>query len=1178
MLTDLDRRLAGLVVQQGVLTAEAAKTLEERAGAENKAFSRLVVADAGDKRDVVLSMLRALHAGFPATDEDALDRHEDRLAARLAVKVGIVDEAAARTALAGQDILREKGQAKRLGEILVELGKLDAPRADRLYRQLENAVLICHDCFSANPRGVVVAGAELECPRCGARSLVPPLVERPAAAPSPVPAFPAPPPKTVAPVPPPLVPGASKTPSGAAPVAAAPGMPAAKTPSGKVFTAKNVGASSTARVRAALAAPVSTESGEMLTSAAMMALESQLAPEGEKAAESAPRKLIPQKRRRPRLDGPGAPRDPRLVLGALAAVTLVLVVVIVVVALSNRSAARIAAWKQDAALAAKKKAAGDVAGAAALYAQADLDLQGSLPDEIKSDVEAARADRTACETLAAALAALDTDPRSLDSFVESTRERDLLLLACDALGASTAPNTLPALARLAASPDAQVRERACAVGLARGGEAALPALALRLASSDDVAARDAASKILAVKGKAALPFVEKALERFPKDGALAGAALDATADMPAAVSVVRRLAHSSSAPVAEKAIRLLAQRKDDAPAELVLGLDGAPDLKDACAAVLLAQGDKAVPALGAALAGGQATAAAPLLAIGSQAAQQAFRHGLISAGWDVKGAILEVAAERGEPPRWLRGAVSGLLDDVRAGIEGHDPGLTRAVLARVVAAARAFGLSDSAEDIAFELQFVDLRDRHAPALGHQTSLVEGDVTAGEGMGRLELRNNTELRLEVWARGPGRVLLRAVANGVAGNETPAGTYQIGLTCIDSPELCEVGEVTLEAGKLLAVEVGGSRPIAPAAPRPAPAETPKPSRKDPTAPAETDEERKKRTFEHGAEIEKIAADARRAVDERLKSEKPWAASAETVKATTHYRVTTDAGPQAAGACADALEAAFREFSAVLPPVRHRKKTWMDDTEGGVSWEQAYEVETAHYKIKTNVKPDYAKRWGRILEALADKFIDAFQYSGNDFNYRKNQIDLYRNQKEFMSREAEILGRMASKPNYIGGFYDPNSKRLVTFQGPWEGVDDATTLSIVAHEATHQFEDLVIHNMSNAPTFMIEGLATFFEGTAVREDEVIFGRISYMRLEGMKRAIRSGSYVHLADLVRTPHRDYTGFHYGHGWGLVHWMMFGPEAKKGRKLLQAYWDLCCTRKATAEDCRGSRSLRVSA
>jgi hypothetical protein len=265
----------------------------------------------------------------------------------------------------------------------------------------------------------------------------------------------------------------------------------------------------------------------------------------------------------------------------------------------------------------------------------------------------------------------------------------------------------------------------------------------------------------------------------------------------------------------------------------------------------------------------------------------------------------------------------------------------------------------------------------------------------------------------------------------------------------------------------------------------------------------------------------------------------------------------------AAGDTTVVGTREKPAVepLPWVARtpKKKTWMDDTEGGVPWDQAYVYETAHYKIKTNVKPEYAKRWGRILEALAEKYISVFQFDGSDFRYKKNELDLYRNQQEFMAHESQDGG--------TGGFYEPWSKRLVTFQGPWEGVDDATTLSIVAHEATHQFENLVLRQMDHAPTFMVEGLATFFEGTVVRDDEVICGRIAALRVDELKRAIKSGTYVRLKDLIRTPHASYTAFHYAHGWGLVHWMMFGPEAKKAQKLLQAYWDLCCARPAGAED-----------
>ena len=59
-------------------------------------------------------------------------------------------------------------------------------------------------------------------------------------------------------------------------------------------------------------------------------------------------------------------------------------------------------------------------------------------------------------------------------------------------------------------------------------------------------------------------------------------------------------------------------------------------------------------------------------------------------------------------------------------------------------------------------------------------------------------------------------------------------------------------------------------------------------------------------------------------------------------------------------------------IEPKKPKRPKTWMDDTEGGVEWSQKYVIETAHYVIKTNVKKEYAKRWAKILEALAENVV--------------------------------------------------------------------------------------------------------------------------------------------------------------------------------------------------------------
>lgn len=249
--------------------------------------------------------------------------------------------------------------------------------------------------------------------------------------------------------------------------------------------------------------------------------------------------------------------------------------------------------------------------------------------------------------------------------------------------------------------------------------------------------------------------------------------------------------------------------------------------------------------------------------------------------------------------------------------------------------------------------------------------------------------------------------------------------------------------------------------------------------------------------------------------------------------------------------------------------RAKTWMDDTDGGVPWEKAVDYPSEHYILHTNVKKEYALRYLKLLEAIAAKYQTLFGFTGNDFKYNKNMVLLYRTQEEFMSYEHE-------SPN-VGGFYNPGDKKLHLFHGPWKGAEEITTLNVIAHEAVHQFQNLVLRQMDHAPTFVIEGFSTWTEGLLVSKDlDIIVGAISTSRLKTMRRAFKANDYIHLKDLIRTEHAAFSGFHYGHTWGLFHWCFFGPESGfahdykpmgKSMKLLLAYWQMCCSKPTTAKD-----------
>src|SRR5581483_3387565 len=138
-LDDLDRKLAQAAAKANLFPAKRLGELSQRADTEQKTLALVIIEQLPLTRDSLLALLRSLHAGFPAHDEDALDRHEDRLIARLALRVNALDDATARAAVAEQDARRARGEPARLGEILVEQGKMDSPTAERLYRQFENA-------------------------------------------------------------------------------------------------------------------------------------------------------------------------------------------------------------------------------------------------------------------------------------------------------------------------------------------------------------------------------------------------------------------------------------------------------------------------------------------------------------------------------------------------------------------------------------------------------------------------------------------------------------------------------------------------------------------------------------------------------------------------------------------------------------------------------------------------------------------------------------------------------------------------------------------------------------------------------------------------------------------------------------------------------------------------------
>ncbi len=83
---------------------------------------------------------------------------------------------------------------------------------------------------------------------------------------------------------------------------------------------------------------------------------------------------------------------------------------------------------------------------------------------------------------------------------------------------------------------------------------------------------------------------------------------------------------------------------------------------------------------------------------------------------------------------------------------------------------------------------------------------------------------------------------------------------------------------------------------------------------------------------------------------------------------------------------------------------------------------------------------------------------------------------NQAEFASYSRSVQNEM---PKNCAGYYSQKTNRIVLFQS--QSQDESSTLETICHEATHQLAfNLGIHQrMSEAPLWLVEGLAMMFEG---------------------------------------------------------------------------------------------------
>jgi hypothetical protein len=256
-----------------------------------------------------------------------------------------------------------------------------------------------------------------------------------------------------------------------------------------------------------------------------------------------------------------------------------------------------------------------------------------------------------------------------------------------------------------------------------------------------------------------------------------------------------------------------------------------------------------------------------------------------------------------------------------------------------------------------------------------------------------------------------------------------------------------------------------------------------------------------------------------------------------------------PQSAGApSAGQPRPRMRPMAPPPPADKSAEDTaWYRDNTKVCEFSAAPIHESRFYKIKTNVKPEYAERYGKMMDQYYKRFLKVFKDFLPNGDLPKGEIYIYSSRAEF--QRYERVGPTT------GGFYQTGIRRVTAFHGPFG--NSGHTREVLAHEGTHQFEDFVLmgRGFSNAPIWILEGLAVLFESATYDGKEVVVGLVPRDRLMTLKRGLASGTLIPLDRLIRTPQPSFTAYHYAHAWSLIYMILYSSESKAVRKKTQQWF-----------------------
>lgn len=207
-------------------------------------------------------------------------------------------------------------------------------------------------------------------------------------------------------------------------------------------------------------------------------------------------------------------------------------------------------------------------------------------------------------------------------------------------------------------------------------------------------------------------------------------------------------------------------------------------------------------------------------------------------------------------------------------------------------------------------------------------------------------------------------------------------------------------------------------------------------------------------------------------------------------------------------------------------------------GRAWAEVEPIVTTNYIVYCNSTEENARYYADVMEALYKAYDKVFIEKFWPRKFRKSprsDVYIHANHQQFMDWTGNGPG--------IGGFYNLLRQDVTGYHGSFGST--GSTEEVLAHEGTHQFEGMIFKDLRFLPIWFIEGLAVYFgDGSKIGRRKVEINQIPRDRLVGLQQAIEDGSYCDLRKLLRVPQQRFSGFFYGHAWGILYWCIYGNQA----------------------------------